>query len=438
VRILLGVQPTAHHLPDDHGMEILVHISTSATRQNDDLYRSLADAYVNFEAYQPTPIEMQKESNDLEYPKARPAPTFRSSIDTTIDLHVSNASRDSYGSFPSHVSSDNCAKALAHPDIQRSFGESVESNSLFPTSRLGQLERIQVDWRKRKDPKLSGMHERRSGVKPFITSTNVDTSFIADSQLAAQAIESQLYEQGSATSEDTSEDESMEEPGPEPLQTRNPAKQPPFSQSPIHSHKADEESHNSTEVVPMLHSTQVNTSSATNVVNDSLGDLSAVPEFLDFSKLPFEVFPPAPEVSIESPGTLPSQITTHLGAIQKQNPKRFKPSKISRTLELDERGYWLIESTTWPQVIQYEFWSSLCKHVKGGRFGWGVTLYRDPPNPQTKGPQGTNDLGSVRLYCWGEIVEHIWLSLWLCSKGKVAGSGLRWFDAEDNVVIRVP
>jgi hypothetical protein len=336
------------------------------------------------------------------------------------------------------MSSDNYAKALVRPDNQRSPGESVEHDSLLPTSRLGQLERIQADWRKRKDPKLSGMSERRSSIKSFIASTNLDTTFIEDSQLAAQVIESQLYEQGSATSEDTSEDESMEEPGSEPLQPSNPAKWPPSSQSSTHLCKAEEEPYSSTEVVSLLHCTQVNIPSATNGIHDSIGDLSALPELLDFSELPSEVFPPGPKISIESPGTLPSQITTYLEAIQKQNPKRFKPSKISRTLELDERGYWLIESATWPQTMQYEFWSSLCKYVKGGRFGWGVTLYRDPPNPQTTGPQAINDLGSVRLYCWGEIVEHIWISLWFCSKGKVAGSGLRWFDAEDNVVIRVP
>jgi hypothetical protein len=305
-------------------------------------------------------------------------------------------------------------------------------------NRLGQLERIQADWRKRKDPGPSGSGERQSSISSFVASINLDTTFIEDSQLAARVIESQLYERGSATSEDTSEDDSMEESQPEFLRPSISAEQPLLSQSSTSSRGVGEEQYPSTEVASMLQSTHAITSSATNCIHDSIGDLSTLPDFLDFSELTCEVFPPAPKVSIESPGTLPSQITTHLAAIQQQNPKRFTPSKISRTLELDERGYWLIESATWPLNIQYEFWSSLCKYVKDGRFGWGVTLYRDPPNPPTMGSQAANGLGLVRLYCWGEIVEHIWLSLWLCSKGKVAGSGLRWFDAEDNVVVRVP
>jgi hypothetical protein len=423
--------------------EILVHISAPTTRQNDDLYRSLADAYVNFEPHRRITAEVSEDRNDREThtgleTKATPAPVFGNSTNDPLGMHISNASRDSYGSFPSDMSSDNHAKAFDRSGLQQSFGEVADTGSLLPISRLGQLERIQANWRNRWEPRPSGSGERRSRISSFVASTNLDTTFIEDSQLAARLIESQLYQQGSATSEDTSEDDSAEEPHPELLRPSIPGKQPPLSQSSTSSRGAGEEPYTNTELASMLQSTQANTSSATSYIHESIGDLSALADCLDFSKLPCEVIPPAPKVSIESPGTLPSQITTHLEAIQTQNPMRFKPSKISRILELDERGYWLIESAAWPLSIQYEFWSSLCKYVNGGRFGWGVTLYRDPPNTHTMGAQVANGLGLVRLYCWGEIVEHIWLSLWLCSKGKVAGSGLKWFDAEDNVVVRVP
>jgi hypothetical protein len=41
----------------------------------------------------------------------------------------------------------------------------------------------------------------------------------------------------------------------------------------------------------------------------------------------------------------------------------------------------------------------------------------------------------VRLYCWGEVVEHFWLLLWLCSNGMVASLGLRWIDADGVAVV---
>jgi hypothetical protein len=67
--------------------------------------------------------------------------------------------------------------------------------------------------------------------------------------------------------------------------------------------------------------------------------------------------------------------------------------------------------------------------VANGRLGWGVTLHREP----AKG----HELGLVRLYCWGEIVEHIWLALWLCSDGKISAFGSKWVDAGEKLVVEI-
>lgn len=415
----------------------MVHISAPTTRQSDDLYRSLADAYINFEPYQHAHVEDPKASNDrkLQTIPASPAGDSRNAL---IDMTMSNGSRDSYGSFPSHLSSENHPKSLDRSDLQYSFGESVDFDSFLSMNRLGQLERIQADWRKQRGHRLSTMSEKPSSIRSSISPGNLDTTFIEDSQLAAQAIESQLHDNGSCTSENTSEDESIGDTHLELLRPRNSIDLPPTSQILATSRRTGREPSSIIGVEPSLHHIQPPPLSTTNGDHDSLRNCNALPRLLDFSKPPFEVFPPAPQISMECPGTLPSQITKHLKVIQLQNPGRFKPSKTSRALDADERGYWLIESASWPQKTQYEFWTSLDEHVRCGRFGWGVTLYRDPPTIQYTASQALQELGPVRLYCWGELVESIWLSVWLCSKGKVVGSGARWFDAEDKVVIHVP
>lgn len=153
------------------------------------------------------------------------------------------------------------------------------------------------------------------------------------------------------------------------------------------------------------------------------------PRSISFGGLPFEVFPPAPAITMDSPGILPSQITEFLAMLKLQNPGRFRPRRKLRALQRDERGHWAVRCDTWPYDAQHHFWSSLCNIVRDGCLGWGVTLHR----PIESG----DGLGQVRLYCWGEIAEHTWLCLWLCSKGKIAGSGAKWVDAEDFVAIEL-
>jgi hypothetical protein len=151
---------------------------------------------------------------------------------------------------------------------------------------------------------------------------------------------------------------------------------------------------------------------------------------IEFSKLPVDAFPPEPKISVAQPGVLPSQVTKHLAAIKKQNPTRFKPSKKRYTPKADNRGYWSIDCSHWIEKLQQEFWTTMCEQIEAGRLGWGATLHRETGSSRS--------LGKVRLYCWGEVVEHMWLVLWLCSRGKVVGSGLKWMDADGVAVFEMP
>ncbi|KAF2806617.1 uncharacterized protein BDZ99DRAFT_573361 [Mytilinidion resinicola] len=168
-------------------------------------------------------------------------------------------------------------------------------------------------------------------------------------------------------------------------------------------------------------------------------NISTSEENYTFTSLPFEIFPPSAEVSTTKSAKWPSQSTPLLDSMKSNegNIGRYKPKKSMRRLELDERGFWRVETARWPRQIQYRFWSSLAKCIQKGDFGWGITMHRETLALED-GSIDDDELGLVRLYCWGELVEHIYLFLWLYSAGRAANAGLQWIDADNIVVVQMP
>lgn len=343
-------------------------------------------------------------------------------IEATANPPALTASKASYGSFPT---------------MTPAGGRFLEADkSMRPASRLAQLDRSYLSWRKRAIPKSSFVHD---GAEPPITSDDLDadTGFIEDSQSALQALQSQLQDTYSATSVDTSEDEYAEDHGGEDDEPSRPHTPPVHPVDPINSPQSEE-----LEEQPLP-------GSLDDTVLDDL-DVSMLHELTDlphtsspiprekseyfpddtkFPELPINVFPPPPNTSVVRPETLPSQVTKHLAAIKAENPNRFRPIKVWRDLEHDERGFWRIDCTCWSLDAQRDFWSLLCEHVCSGQVGWATTLHREPVVH--------SELGLVRLYCWGEVVEHMWLLIWLCSKAKASGMESKWIDANGIAVIEM-
>lgn len=424
--------------------EHLVHIAAPTTRKADDVYRSLSRAYIEFEPYQafgdPDSSRHERENSTI----IRSSPVRSSAQASTNNLGL-DESKDSYGSFPSGLSSGAYSKAYNHFTSEMSARSSGE-HSQQSLSRLEKLERVHVNWKNKRNQLSNALEEKfrsRTGHPSY--SSNRDSVFIEDTQLAAQAIESQLPEYFSQTEEDTSEEEGDQEVRDRSL-VQSHLMGLDISHS-ISTHCIEARS----ELIPASQisvaggtldhtpgSTEANTTLRSSPSISRPQHKLASPRTADghlhktfeFQSLPLEVFPPPPKISIDSPGELPSQITEYLATIRMENSDRFKPTKRLRDLDHDERGYWLVECDNWSPRAQYGFWSLLCEHVKSGKLGWGVSLHRE-------GMQGSRGLGQVRLYSWGELVEHIWLSIWLCSQGRVVGSGSRWLDAENTIIIRV-
>lgn len=407
--------------------EVLVHVSTPATRQNDELFRQLAAAYTTFEHVQVHGIksvrkkartdqglELDPDGHNQEQGTMREAPNSA----------VPTASKESYGSFPSNLSSEGYESDEGPVRASKSADR--------PISRLAQLDRSYLSWRKRITPKSSFKRTQSQNLRSSPDPDDADTGFIEDSQLAVQALQSQLLEICSSTSEDSSEiddvpaasTDRIEEPPTEGAsfvqsRQREPARELRLTVVKEIKASADLPVNSYEEPTDLL--------IRTNWLSQDRSYTGTAP--FDLSAFPIDAFAPAPVISVACPGTLPSQITKHLAAIKIKNPDRFKPLYIRRSLERDERGYWLVECIHWSSKLQLDFWSLLCEHVGSGRVGWGTTVHRKTESDQT--------LGCVKLYCWGEVAEHMWLLLWLCSEGKVLGSGPRWIDANGVAILEM-
>ncbi|KAF3001513.1 hypothetical protein E8E13_009176 [Curvularia kusanoi] len=181
-------------------VEVLVHISTPATRQNDILFRSLAEAYTEFEpakAYRDEDRKGTRASQKAEVQSAGVVPASSERAIAREDVNLTpTASKESYGSFPSNVSSE----------WRRQSHDSLPEDSIRPISRLAKLDYSYRSWRNAATPTSSS---RRNQDLPETSSDGLedaDTGFIEDSQSALEALQSQLHDECSATSADTSED----------------------------------------------------------------------------------------------------------------------------------------------------------------------------------------------------------------------------------------
>lgn len=409
--------------------EILAHISAPATRQTDDLYQSLVDAYHDFE-----PSRALRDPDLTDCIPGRP--NGASACDNNLDIittSITASSKDSFGSFPSRLSSEDHVNSYTQGPSQTN-GDSTEYGSILMSSRLARLERIHQNWKDKITPKTSSSKSFRS---PRLQSQmrddeddGADTAFIEDTQLAMQALQSQLEESHSTTSEDTSESEANSEEYTGIFQLSDvPDDQHELVTARVHE-TASSAGTSRPDVDAFSATLQSNNSASSsfNVVGNvqSLVPATSTAEVYDFSELPIHVFPPPPEVSVLQPDGLPSQTTSYLKLVKNRHPNRYHLVRRKYKPNDDDRGYWVVNCATWPVEAQLSFWSSLQDYLLKEKLGWGTTLHRIPKSP--------HEMGEIRLYCWAEVVEHMWLQLWLSSGGYI--SHLNWYDAEGSVVLQ--
>jgi hypothetical protein len=102
------------------------------------------------------------------------------------------------------------------------------------------------------------------------------------------------------------------------------------------------------------------------------------------------------------------------------------PTELKREPRPLERGYWLVDCSSWSDDLRRECWNMLGNYVGKGSAGWGVWCVR-------------NDESSfIRVYSWGIVIEHIYKLLYLSSGKKTTNAGLCWISGDGETVIRMP
>jgi hypothetical protein len=148
------------------------------------------------------------------------------------------------------------------------------------------------------------------------------------------------------------------------------------------------------------------------------------PEAQSHSDLPTSIRPPAPQPSLQP---FVTHINEHLQYLGDNTSlvQCYQPVFVSRDLRQSERGCWEFDIAPWPPQLRIDFFQFLAKILESGRMGWGVWCVREPTSLE------------VRVFCWGEIVRHVYLMLYVASKSKVRKLGLTWIDAEGEVVVQM-
>lgn len=120
-------------------------------------------------------------------------------------------------------------------------------------------------------------------------------------------------------------------------------------------------------------------------------------------------------------------ITAHLAMIAERIPSSsYSPVSQKRDLRDMERGYWLLECEGWDEDLLQRCWNTLGRCIGRDLVGWGVWCMRD------------EDFKSIRVYCWGVVVRHIYLLLYMASENRIRKAGARWIGGDGETIIQMP
>lgn len=163
------------------------------------------------------------------------------------------------------------------------------------------------------------------------------------------------------------------------------------------------------------------------------------PEVLESYKKKFsalEVFPPEPPVSVDHLDES-ALLTPYLRKLAEALPleqiyrPQFHPSNTSVSADNPgprplQRGYWLLDMSTWDESSRWTTWARLHDRISGGAAGWHVWCVRDEPCVR------------IRTYCWAALAGHVYLLLNEVSGGRVRCIDVAWVGDEGRPRISVP
>ncbi|KAG8421634.1 hypothetical protein J3458_003499 [Metarhizium acridum] len=150
---------------------------------------------------------------------------------------------------------------------------------------------------------------------------------------------------------------------------------------------------------------------------------SSDPSAIELISHTLDIRPPSPETSTDNLDPT-SLVSPKLDKLSRDLSTRYKPIS-ARQIDPFERGYWLVDCTSWSDQTRLDTWVFLTNYLRSGLAGWGVWCKRDKMHDW------------MRFYCWGYVAKHVYLLMYLASGREIKATGARWFDAEGEVVLEV-
>ncbi|KAH6626041.1 hypothetical protein B0J18DRAFT_488970 [Chaetomium sp. MPI-SDFR-AT-0129] len=141
---------------------------------------------------------------------------------------------------------------------------------------------------------------------------------------------------------------------------------------------------------------------------------------------PLEILSPPPLTSLSPlhPADLITPLLAKL-AHDLNLPKRYQPTLQTRPLRPFERGHWHIDCRTWDTSLKRSAWGFLTEYVGNkGAAGWGTSCRRE-----------AGGMDWVRVYCFGAVVGHMYLVVYLMSKRMVLETGVEWIGGDGKAVV---
>lgn len=197
------------------------------------------------------------------------------------------------------------------------------------------------------------------------------------------------------------------------------------------------------------------------------------------------IYAPSPQPSTES---FETHVTPYLKILVDHLPPItfFIPQQLEaplRELHVHERGHWAFPIPSFPPGEWQKFWSYLETFIRMSRASFGVSCVVEGRRSDEGGRNREHGRGELeeaevaesrrgkdvkvgrseetilakdkeqrpneealmqsvekpllKLYCWGEIVPHIWLLLFTASHRRIKGCGAQWIDARGEVIIQM-
>ncbi|KAL8936294.1 MAG: hypothetical protein Q9216_005011 [Gyalolechia sp. 2 TL-2023] len=186
-----------------------------------------------------------------------------------------------------------------------------------------------------------------------------------------------------------------------------------------------------------------------------------------------QALPPRPKPGnqpFSSTSSSTTQVTPNLKILRKVTTRILQSVKPHRTIHPLERGHWRFtipaddDENAWTRKAKEDMWETLTNVIQSGSGGWGVwavfeerrlrdgddgfggeegeedgNAWRDfgEMDDSSEGSVGVGGGGggTVKVYCWGEIVPEIYAVLFTATGRRIKGCGARWIDAGGCAVV---